>query len=197
MPDYGIAEFISDPDLLEPWFVGESWDNWRLVLRAAFSETLTVDEAARFCELADRDPPGAPCRELWCAIGRRAGKAASHRRSPTHAAVCGDLQRHLRQDERALALCGKPRAGGDRVQLFPRLLRGGAFAGAAGQPVSQTIRSAVKEPRPPIWSLVVVLATNITGKVGAVAVTEHRDICRDQCNPVCKRPVGCQTYDPW
>ena len=40
------------------WFEGESWDAWRVILKAAFALPVTKDEVAFFRTLAgDRDPP--------------------------------------------------------------------------------------------------------------------------------------------
>jgi hypothetical protein len=101
----GVSEFISDPNLLGPHFRGESWEPWRITLKAAFAEPMTDAEVARFRELAGREPPKTLCRELWCAIGRRAGKDSIASAIATHAAVYGDFQRHLRPGERAVILC--------------------------------------------------------------------------------------------
>ncbi len=42
------------------WFAGDSWANWRTVLKAAFALPLTAGELLTFRELAGgRDPPKA------------------------------------------------------------------------------------------------------------------------------------------
>lgn len=101
----GIAEFISEPELLGPWFAGPSWDAWRAVLRGAFAEPMDACDLARFRELAQRDPPAGRVRELWLAIGRRGGKDSAASAIATYAAVFGDFARYLRPGERATILC--------------------------------------------------------------------------------------------
>jgi hypothetical protein len=105
MTAFGLADFISDPELLGPWFDGPSWSNWLTVLKAAFAEPMTEAERARFRELADRDPPQSRCRELWCAIGRRGGKDSIASAIATYTAALGDFATYLRPGEKAVILC--------------------------------------------------------------------------------------------
>lgn len=53
---------------------GPSWANWRALLGGAFGCPLTAEQADVLRLLTGREPLTAPCRELWCAIGRRGGK---------------------------------------------------------------------------------------------------------------------------
>lgn len=70
-----IIDFVTDPHLLGPHFLGPSWDRWRAVLRAAFALPMSSDDLALFHEVAgDRTPPAKPVRELVCAVGRGGGK---------------------------------------------------------------------------------------------------------------------------
>jgi len=101
----GIAHFVTDPYALGNDFSGASWDTWRLVLKGAFAEPLTDAERDRFKELAERDPPARRVRELWLAIGRRAGKDSVSSAIAAYMAVFGDFGRHLRRGERALVMC--------------------------------------------------------------------------------------------
>jgi hypothetical protein len=53
-----------------------SWGLWLIVLKAAFGLPLADAERATFRKIAgDRSPPGKRVRELWCVVGRRAGKS--------------------------------------------------------------------------------------------------------------------------
>src|SRR5215470_282564 len=52
------------------------WRTWRATLKAAFGLSLDEAERATFAKIAgDRTPPDKRVRELWCVVGRRAGKS--------------------------------------------------------------------------------------------------------------------------
>ena len=107
-----LSEFLSDPAFLGADFAGATWLNWKITLQGAFGEPMSLEDRARFRELAEREPPGRRVRELWCAIGRRGGKDAIASGIATYSAALGDFARHLRRGERALVLC----LACDRVQ---------------------------------------------------------------------------------
>ncbi|KNY13093.1 hypothetical protein AKG11_30940 [Shinella sp. SUS2] len=70
-----IIEALTDDDALGPWFEGDSWKAWRVVLKAAFGLPLAEDELPIFDQIAGgRQPPGKRVRELWIVVGRRGGK---------------------------------------------------------------------------------------------------------------------------
>ena len=70
-----ISFALDDPELLGSFFQGDSWRNWKAIVRAASGESLTAEEETFFKSVAgDRNPPTAPVRELWCLSGRRSGK---------------------------------------------------------------------------------------------------------------------------
>jgi hypothetical protein len=100
-----IAHFIGDPDLLGADFAGPSWDNWKITLKGACGEALTAREDDQFRALAGRAPPIRRVRELWLAIGRRAGKDSVASAIAAYLATFGDFARHLRRGERAVILC--------------------------------------------------------------------------------------------
>jgi hypothetical protein len=53
-----------------------SWASWLVVLKSAFGLSLDDTQRAMFAKIAgDRAPPGKRVRELWCVVGRRAGKS--------------------------------------------------------------------------------------------------------------------------
>jgi hypothetical protein len=101
----GVSAFITDPELLGPWFSGESWSNWLTVLKGAFGEVLSESEHRQFVLLAEREPPRARVRELWALIGRRAGKDSTASAIATYMATAIDWGPFLRPGERSTILC--------------------------------------------------------------------------------------------
>jgi hypothetical protein len=109
----GISRFLDDRHLLGPDFAAPSWWNWKLVLRAALGEPLKPEEIDLFREIAAREPPQRRVRELWLAVGRRAGKDSIASALATYLAIHGDFKKHLRRGETAVILClavDKPQA---------------------------------------------------------------------------------------
>ncbi|HVC52766.1 MAG TPA: hypothetical protein VND87_12150 [Stellaceae bacterium] len=99
------AEAISHPDLLGPYFAGDSWATWRAVLKAAWAEPLSADELALFRAVAgDREPPRHRVRELVVVAGRRSGKD-SIASAIAAAAAIDDYSDRLRPGEAASILC--------------------------------------------------------------------------------------------
>ena len=57
-------------------FAGETWDGWRVLLKAMFALDLTDAELERFEELTGRaTAPTVLAREVWAIVGRRGGKS--------------------------------------------------------------------------------------------------------------------------
>jgi hypothetical protein len=100
-----IDEALTDPELFEPWFSGETWDGWRAVLKAAYALPMTGDEVEFFRSVAERDPPKRRVRELWCIVGRRGGKDSVASVIAAHSAALFDQGYRLRPGERALVMC--------------------------------------------------------------------------------------------
>lgn len=98
------AAAITGTGLLADAFRGASWDRWRSILKAAHGEPLTDAERVLFAEVAERDPPAAPTKELWIVAGRRSGKDSIASALATVAAL-GDYSAHLRPGERATIVC--------------------------------------------------------------------------------------------
>jgi hypothetical protein len=71
-PDLVTA--MSDPRLFGPMFAGESWNNWRAILKAALGLPLSAAELVFFRTVAAREPPGRRVKELDVVAGRRSGK---------------------------------------------------------------------------------------------------------------------------
>ena len=53
-------------------FAGETWDGWRVLLKAMFALPLTDAELEAFEELTGRTAPTVPAREVWAIV---AGKS--------------------------------------------------------------------------------------------------------------------------
>jgi hypothetical protein len=106
-PAFNIIAALGDERLFLPWFRGPSWNNWRVVLKAAYGIPLTDDETTFFKSIAgDRDPPSAQVRELWIVAGRRAGKDSIASGIAAFSAATFAGQKHLRPGERAYgAMC--------------------------------------------------------------------------------------------
>jgi hypothetical protein len=100
-----IDEALTDPELFQPWFEGETWDGWRSVLKAAYALPMTGDEVDFFRSVAERDPPKRRVRELWCIVGRRGGKDSVASVIAAHSAALFDQGHRLRPGERALVMC--------------------------------------------------------------------------------------------
>jgi hypothetical protein len=97
---------MNDPQLFGAGFRGDSWNAWRVVLKAAFAMPLTPAELITFHELAgDRDPPTRRVRELWVVAGRRAGKDSTASLLAAHSAAFFSEQDSLRPGERASVIC--------------------------------------------------------------------------------------------
>jgi hypothetical protein len=99
-----VVDAMNDPRLLGDHFKGSSWNRWKATLKAAYAEKLTDDELALFKEVAERDPPSQPVKEIWIIAGRRAGKDSIASAIATTIAL-RDFRRWLRPGERATILC--------------------------------------------------------------------------------------------
>jgi hypothetical protein len=104
-PAITIADALTDPELFQPWFPGETWDGWRAVLKAAYALPMTGDEVDFFRTVAQRDPPERRVRELWCVVGRRGGKDSVASAIAAHSAALFSDGDRLRPGERALVMC--------------------------------------------------------------------------------------------
>jgi hypothetical protein len=105
-PPLTILDALDTERLFLPWFRGESWNNWRVVLKAAYGLPLTDDETTFFKSIAgDRDPPKQQVREVWIVAGRRAGKDSIASVIAAYAAAMFTGQKHLRPGERSLVMC--------------------------------------------------------------------------------------------
>ena len=101
----GMLDIIGVMAKLSLWFLGDSWNPWRAVLRAAFALPMTDAEIEFFRTVADRDPPRQRVREIWVAAGRRSGKDSIASLIAAYAAVTFQQEHKLRPGERAVVLC--------------------------------------------------------------------------------------------
>jgi hypothetical protein len=104
-PSLDIISAMDDPALFEPWFRGETWNPWRVALKAIFALPMSDDERAFFRTIAEREPPAEPCKEVWIIAGRRAGKDSIASVLAAHAAAMFTDAGHLRPGERGVVMC--------------------------------------------------------------------------------------------
>jgi hypothetical protein len=105
-PTISVANALQDSRLFGPFFVGESWDVWRSVLKAAFAEKLSPTEIQTFRSVAGRDPPKHRVKELACAVGRGGGKDSTASFIAAYIAMSFDAKAaKLRPGEKAHVLC--------------------------------------------------------------------------------------------
>jgi hypothetical protein len=103
---FNIIRALDDERLFRPWFRGPSWDNWRVILKAAYALPMTSAELESFRTVAgDRDPPRQQVRELWTVGGRRSGKDSIASVIAAYSAALFNQQDRLRPGERALIAC--------------------------------------------------------------------------------------------
>lgn len=69
-----FQQALQDPDLFAHVLQGESWANWRAVLKALNCEALSQDELEIFRRLSGRYRPPSSITEALMLFGRRAGK---------------------------------------------------------------------------------------------------------------------------
>lgn len=75
-PSLTILDLMTDPELLGETFKASTWNQWRVVLAAAFGLPLRDDQIPAYRTLTGRtNAPATPARELWAVIGRRGGKS--------------------------------------------------------------------------------------------------------------------------
>ncbi len=70
-----ILQAMRDPQLFGSWFKGESWDNWKIFLKALFSLPMTAKDRKIFTQFTGRKTPPGEINEAWLIVGRRGGKS--------------------------------------------------------------------------------------------------------------------------
>ena len=97
-----IGASFTDRRLFGEWFAGESWDNWRAILRAMFAERMTKSELAFFKSVAGgREPPPKRIKECTIISGRRSGKDSTASGIAAHVSASFQSAGRLRPGERA------------------------------------------------------------------------------------------------
>jgi hypothetical protein len=66
---------MTSPTLFAPHFMGDSWDAWRVVLRALFALSMSDKERDVFAKHTGVSPPKQQAREAYLIVGRRGGKS--------------------------------------------------------------------------------------------------------------------------
>jgi hypothetical protein len=100
-----IIECVDDAKLFQPWFVGRSWNTWRVALKAAYALPMTKTERKVLRAIAGREPPKKPVRECWFVCGRRAGKDSIASLIAGYTAAFFEPNGKLRRGERASVMC--------------------------------------------------------------------------------------------
>ena len=101
-----VADAIDDPDFLGPFYSGKSWDCWRAIWREAQGEAhlMTPRQRDLFAQVAQREPPDAPVRELVVIGGRRGGKDATAA-AAIACAASSDYSAYVRPGEAPCIMC--------------------------------------------------------------------------------------------
>lgn len=102
-----FAEACADPNLLGPWFQGDTWATWRVIDKALFGEPLDDAELAVFKALTGRDEaPTERASEAWLIAGRRSGKDVKAAAIAAYLATIGaeiyEYRRFLTRGERGV-----------------------------------------------------------------------------------------------
>src|SRR5690348_17289966 len=72
-----ILSLMSDPKVFGAWFVGSTWNAWKVFLSVLFGLPLkTEEERALYRKQTGRTvEPTTQASEAWLPVGRRAGKS--------------------------------------------------------------------------------------------------------------------------
>ena len=100
-----MRQALDDPEIFaheKGGLRGNTWKYWRVLLIACMGEVLTDEERVLFKEVTGREhEPGEPVVELWCILGRRAGKTRAISILAAYLAVFVDYSDVLAPGERA------------------------------------------------------------------------------------------------
>ncbi|GLQ78082.1 hypothetical protein GCM10007881_15980 [Mesorhizobium huakuii] len=140
-----MRQALTDPQLLGGALPGDSWRIWRTLLIAAMGEPLTDDEREAFAAVTGRpEEPHQRVDEMWCVVGRRAGKTRAAGALAAYSSALCDWTDRLAPGERGVfPILAASTSQADRayqhaigiLQHSP-VLRGQII----GDPTSETIR---------------------------------------------------------
>lgn len=100
-----IIQALDDQKLLKPCLKGESWHEWRMVLKALFALPMDNNELQIFKAITGRDtPPQKPVKEGWFIAGRRSGKSNVSALIAVYLAAFVDYRQHLASGEYATVM---------------------------------------------------------------------------------------------
>ncbi len=95
-----IADALDSPDLFARHFRGDTWDTWKVFLRALFGLPMTTEQVTVFEHHTGRQtPPAAPFKEAALICGRRGGKSRMLALIATFLAVIPDYEPFLAPGE--------------------------------------------------------------------------------------------------
>jgi len=95
-----IIRAMNDPGLFQPWFKGDSWNNWKVFLKALFSLPMTAKDRQTFTKFTGREKPPKAVREAWLPVGRRGGKSLVSALVAVYLSCFRDYSEHLGPGER-------------------------------------------------------------------------------------------------
>ncbi|MDA2933443.1 hypothetical protein MYX82_03775 [Acidobacteria bacterium AH-259-D05] len=70
-----ITDTMQDSRLFSPWFKADSWDNWKVFLKALFGLPMLAQDMRTFTKYTGRENRPEGIREAWLPVGRRGGKS--------------------------------------------------------------------------------------------------------------------------
>ena len=95
-----IIGAMNDPALFKPWFKGDSWNNWKVFLKALFCLPMGTKDRKIFTQFTGRKKPPKAVREAWLPVGRRGGKSLISALVAVYLACFRDNTEHLGPGER-------------------------------------------------------------------------------------------------
>ncbi|MGJ5082729.1 hypothetical protein [Bradyrhizobium sp. HKCCYLS3013] len=99
-----IVEALEHSAFFKPMFAGQSWNNWRTVLRGAFALPMSESEREFFRSVTGREPPSNRVKELDIIAGRRSGKDSVASALACFAAVMFQSAGKVRPGERPVVM---------------------------------------------------------------------------------------------
>jgi hypothetical protein len=108
-PLMSMTEALARDDVFAPFLAGDSWRNWRCILKAINGEPLDAAELEIFRSLTgDREYAGLPVSELWAVVGRRGGKSRMASVHAAYQAALIDWRDRLVTGERGVVMVLSP-----------------------------------------------------------------------------------------